>query len=142
PIGKLLAPAFGAEDWERYRLSEEQVEFFRRNGYLKGVRMLSDAQVEMLRGELEQLMNPEHPGRRLFHEYHSNESTDPQRVLFHALGAWRVLPGFHDLLWNPAFFVPASQLLGGPVRFWRSEEHTSELQSQSNLVCRLLLEKK
>src|SRR2546430_9105951 len=28
-----------------------------------------------------------------------------------------------------------------PVRT-RSEEHTSELQSQSNLVCRLLLEKK
>src|SRR2546427_2229103 len=35
---------------------------------------------------------------------------------------------------------------GGPgrqrSRFFRSEEHTSELQSQSNLVCRLLLEKK
>src|SRR2546430_11149353 len=29
----------------------------------------------------------------------------------------------------------------GPERL-RSEEHTSELQSQSNLVCRLLLEKK
>src|SRR2546430_15969699 len=28
------------------------------------------------------------------------------------------------------------------ARFERSEEHTSELQSQSNLVCRLLLEKK
>src|SRR3989475_2415162 len=28
------------------------------------------------------------------------------------------------------------------VRYLRSEEHTSELQSQSNLVCRLLLEKK
>src|SRR2546430_8728078 len=27
-------------------------------------------------------------------------------------------------------------------RLCRSEEHTSELQSQSNLVCRLLLEKK
>src|SRR2546430_4302051 len=27
-------------------------------------------------------------------------------------------------------------------RYGRSEEHTSELQSQSNLVCRLLLEKK
>src|SRR5690606_41357104 len=26
--------------------------------------------------------------------------------------------------------------------FWRSEEHTSELQSRENLVCRLLLEKK
>src|SRR5688572_31928097 len=29
-----------------------------------------------------------------------------------------------------------------PIRADRSEEHTSELQSQSNLVCRLLLEKK
>src|SRR6266853_5321734 len=29
-----------------------------------------------------------------------------------------------------------------PTRYPRSEEHTSELQSQSNLVCRLLLEKK
>src|SRR2546430_11528702 len=36
------------------------------------------------------------------------------------------------------------QGLGMPVdaRAIRSEEHTSELQSQSNLVCRLLLEKK
>src|SRR2546430_13471645 len=30
----------------------------------------------------------------------------------------------------------------GTVELERSEEHTSELQSQSNLVCRLLLEKK
>src|SRR5688572_31561331 len=29
-----------------------------------------------------------------------------------------------------------------PTKLPRSEEHTSELQSQSNLVCRLLLEKK
>src|SRR5688572_31565118 len=31
---------------------------------------------------------------------------------------------------------------GSEWRVRRSEEHTSELQSQSNLVCRLLLEKK
>jgi ectoine hydroxylase-related dioxygenase (phytanoyl-CoA dioxygenase family) len=42
-------------------------------------------------------------------------------VLFHALGAWRIAPGFHDLLWNPAFTVPASQLLDGPVRFWHDQ---------------------
>src|SRR5436309_7608997 len=30
----------------------------------------------------------------------------------------------------------------GPNGFLRSEEHTSELQSRENLVCRLLLEKK
>src|SRR5688572_31631195 len=34
------------------------------------------------------------------------------------------------------------QPLVGRGRLRRSEEHTSELQSQSNLVCRLLLEKK
>src|SRR2546426_4895864 len=28
------------------------------------------------------------------------------------------------------------------IEVWRSEEHTSELQSPCNLVCRLLLEKK
>src|SRR2546430_12175044 len=33
-------------------------------------------------------------------------------------------------------------LSGGRSKLSRSEEHTSELQSQSNLVCRLLLEKK
>src|SRR2546430_10365436 len=40
--------------------------------------------------------------------------------------------------------VGADEALGHRVRCGvpRSEEHTSELQSQSNLVCRLLLEKK
>src|SRR5688572_32672953 len=43
-----------------------------------------------------------------------------------------------------AVLVPCfneAQTIAGVVRD-RSEEHTSELQSQSNLVCRLLLEKK
>src|SRR2546427_4007190 len=42
---------------------------------------------------------------------------------------------------SPAAYRAAQlDLLAGDVK--RSEEHTSELQSQSNLVCRLLLEKK
>src|SRR5437588_5263978 len=36
----------------------------------------------------------------------------------------------------------AAALQGGPRSLSRSEEHTSELQSHSDLVCRLLLEKK
>src|SRR5688572_31563480 len=42
--------------------------------------------------------------------------------------------------------VSVRRTLSGSARLFaavrRSEEHTSELQSQSNLVCRLLLEKK
>src|SRR5258706_11189424 len=43
-----------------------------------------------------------------------------------------------------AYGFPGQRLLGdGPrVGLLRSEEHTSELQSLTNLVCRLLLEKK
>src|SRR5256885_11145815 len=37
---------------------------------------------------------------------------------------------------------PASRQRGPPSPSARSEEHTSELQSPCNLVCRLLLEKK
>src|SRR2546430_7413684 len=37
---------------------------------------------------------------------------------------------------------PHHGAVGRPQCYQRSEEHTSELQSQSNLVCRLLLEKK
>src|SRR5688572_32233875 len=48
---------------------------------------------------------------------------------------------------HPAQFDPGTWMVGrhcGIVHppTIRSEEHTSELQSQSNLVCRLLLEKK
>src|SRR2546430_4593856 len=39
-------------------------------------------------------------------------------------------------------YLLIEQLGSGGMAVVRSEEHTSELQSQSNLVCRLLLEKK
>src|SRR2546426_12766698 len=38
--------------------------------------------------------------------------------------------------------LPQVQVPGRPGEAHRSEEHTSELQSPCNLVCRLLLEKK
>src|SRR2546427_1676676 len=42
---------------------------------------------------------------------------------------------------NSSVWPPACAPAGRPTKS-RSEEHTSELQSQSNIVCRLLLEKK
>src|SRR5688572_32456119 len=39
-------------------------------------------------------------------------------------------------------WLGANTPVAASLRVGRSEEHTSELQSQSNLVCRLLLEKK
>jgi ectoine hydroxylase-related dioxygenase (phytanoyl-CoA dioxygenase family) len=119
--GPLFQPPGARADWDRYRLSDAQVAHFHERGYVAGVRVLTEQQVEGLRSELEALFDPEHPGAQLWYEFHSNESKDPARVLFHALGAWRIAPGFHDVLWNPACTVPASQLLGGAVRFWHDQ---------------------
>jgi ectoine hydroxylase-related dioxygenase (phytanoyl-CoA dioxygenase family) len=121
PVGNLFKQPTTESDWNRYALTSAQIDFYKTNGYLTGIRMLDDDQVQALRAELAALMDPAHPGHHLFYEYHSNESADPEKILFHALGAWRVAPGFHDLLWNPAFVVPASQLLGASVRFWHDQ---------------------
>jgi len=110
------------EEWEQYKLSEDQVAFFNENGYLANVKMLDEKQIEFLKEEVEELADVHHPGHDLFYEFHSNESNDPSTILFHALGAWRITPGFHDVLWNPRFLVAASQLLGNvPVRFWHDQ---------------------
>src|SRR5580692_3429298 len=49
---------------------------------------------------------------------------------------------FRSLEAPPTLPLPTPYSAPAPPRCPRSEEHTSELQSQSNLVCRLLLEKK
>src|SRR3989475_3664067 len=57
----------------------------------------------------------------------------------------QLLGGFATLLKGGASFSDAYQdhaITETAPTESRSEEHTSELQSQSNLVCRLLLEKK
>src|SRR2546426_5283160 len=71
-----------------------------------------------------------------------------------SLRTWFVIHFLADVLFAlPLFLAPrwTLSLLGWPAvdkwqreehEKWRSEEHTSELQSPCNLVCRLLLEKK
>src|SRR2546422_7175597 len=65
----------------------------------------------------------------------------PYTTLFRSLlglgagdGAWRLF----DLGW----LALGGALIAALAAPWRSEEHTSELQSRLHLVCRLLLEKK
>src|SRR5688572_32337317 len=83
----------------------------------------------------------------------------PRSTLFPYTTLFRSLPKFYEAIVNgKGELINGSRLVygmePGAMRFLnmlgnkffagvlRSEEHTSELQSQSNLVCRLLLEKK
>lgn len=109
-------------EWEQYRLSKEQIEFYNEYGYVANIKLIDEQQIEKLNEELAEIGDPAHPANSLFYQFASNESADPNEVLFHALGAWRITNGFHDILWNPAFVMAASQLLGDqPVRFWHDQ---------------------
>src|SRR2546427_2279096 len=84
----------------------------------------------------------------------------PRSTLFPYTTLFRSTPIFYlaDTAWNGALLSTSSEWdqytrerarqkftevdSKAPFHAVRSEEHTSELQSQSNLVCRLLLEKK
>ncbi len=121
PMTQLFPRADTPAERKRFQLTPEQVRFFHENGYLAGLPILDHAQVEHLRAELAEVADPAHPQHHLFYEFHSNESPDPGQVLFHALGAWRIAPGLHDILWHPAFTMPATQLLDGPVRLWHDQ---------------------
>src|SRR5438093_5198364 len=67
----------------------------------------------------------------------------PYTTLFRSIRLLELvaLGAAHGLARNPRFAFGDEGGLA-PVRVARSEEHTSELQSLTNLVCRLLLEKK
>src|SRR2546430_7105446 len=62
----------------------------------------------------------------------------PYTTLFRSAVSWAAQTALRDIIGRTAL----TDLLRGREKIERSEEHTSELQSQSNLVCRLLLEKK
>lgn len=121
-VGDLFPDMTPQEAWDAYSLSREQLSFYEENGYLSDIKLLDQDQIDVLKEELEALRDPAHPAHDLFYEFHSNESPDPSKVLFHSLGHWRISPGFHDVLWNPRFVVAASQLLGvRAVRFWHDQ---------------------
>lgn len=120
-LTSLFPAPTSADEWQSYALSDEQLRHFQDHGFVSGVRLLNDEQVDALRIELAEMADPNHVGREFFYEHHSNESTDANTTLFHALGAWRVRPAFHDLIWNPAFVVPAYQLLNSAFRFFHDQ---------------------
>src|SRR5690606_41550782 len=87
------------------------------------------------------------PYTTLFRSHHAGlEAVARPLAAFHVLAGAEVgqlLAGHeHELLLVAQLASQFRHLLHQPAEIARSEEHTSELQSRENLVCRLLLEKK
>ncbi|CAF0730170.1 unnamed protein product [Rotaria sordida] len=153
PIGDLFGDLpVNPDDYSRCLLSEDQISFYKANGYLTQVRVLTDEQCNRLLDEYKKFLlwndnnnntntnqnlygkNDSHrldfPEKNLLYEYHSNQSNDPNNVVTHMLGHWRISPLFHDLIFMPTITVPVSQLLAAfhpskqlfvPVQFWHDQ---------------------
>lgn len=121
PIANIFVQPKTAKEWEQYMLTEEQIASFKKDGFVKGIKILTEEQVDLLNSELVKLQSVNEKDKKLFYHYESNESEDPSKVLFHAIGAWRLTPGFHDLLWAPAFRMAAYQLLGQSFRIFHDQ---------------------
>ncbi|NML40376.1 phytanoyl-CoA dioxygenase family protein [Chitinophaga sp. G-6-1-13] len=121
PVSDLFQQPSTAAEWEQYMLTEEQIKSFCENGFISGIRILSEEQVDVLNTELVTLQAAGPEKKKLFYHYESNESEDPDKVLFHAIGGWRVTPGFHDLIWSPAYRMAAYQLLGCSFRLFHDQ---------------------
>ncbi len=121
PVSELFQQPASPDAWEPFILSRDQIDHFKEHGYLSGIRILSEAQIDALTKELAEISQPDHPGNGLYYEFHNNEAVDPSKVLFHALGAWRIGRAFHDILWAPAFRMAAYQLLGRRFRLFHDQ---------------------
>jgi len=120
PVTALFPPPGG--DRTRWALSEEQVAFFERNGFVKGGPVLDERQMEALREGLEAIRRNENPRTGELYEVDEDYRREPDTNVFHILGAWLIDDGFHDVLWHPAITRKAAQLLGVErLRFWHDQ---------------------
>src|SRR5699024_12221894 len=72
--------------------------------------------------------------------YHQRYDYPPETILSHTF--WEQNPQEFYRFYRDKMIVRGAKPNAAHLRLARSEEHTSELQSRFDLVCRLLLEKK
>src|SRR5260370_25965568 len=89
--------------------------------------------------------SPLFPSTTLFRSEIVCDDTNLRRLAGRASGELTAAQGRTDAIYGDIWFkVPRGTMVSSPLArpASRSEEHTSELQSHLNLVCRLLLEQK
>lgn len=100
-------------------LNEEQIAFFRENGYLNYGRVLTDEQLESLRAALDRVQRGESPASP---DANRNMTGDPNNVVTQIVNIWEAEPAFHEHLFNETIVPMVAQLMGtDTVRVWHDQ---------------------
>jgi phytanoyl-CoA hydroxylase len=102
--------------------SRDEVEFYRRNGYLAGPRVLSDEEIDVLKRRIDDILN----GRVPFPEHLLGETTQKSRAKgqlpsVKVVNLFRHDEVFRKVLENPLIGSLARDLMEPPVRLWEDQ---------------------
>ncbi|KAL3885171.1 hypothetical protein ACJMK2_025266 [Sinanodonta woodiana] len=124
----LFHPITNGKDWAKFKLTDEQIEQYWKDGYLLNIPVLTHEQCDRINEDVKRLMDDSvrHPGIYMLYKYQVKKSGDSSSVFLHCQGQWRLTKLFHDLVFHPQFLVPASQLINSDqkmkkIRFWHDQ---------------------
>jgi ectoine hydroxylase-related dioxygenase (phytanoyl-CoA dioxygenase family) len=100
-------------------LTDAQIAFFRENGFVKGGRVLADAQVEALRAALAAVMAGQAAAQP---ERISNMLRSEERTVVQVVNIWAADERFRAHIYSPAICEMVAQLIGTDVlRVWHDQ---------------------
>jgi ectoine hydroxylase-related dioxygenase (phytanoyl-CoA dioxygenase family) len=115
-------------------LTQEQVDCFHRDGYLRFTRVISDEQIERLRGELDRVIAEElereddgglPPEFRYGHDRKGqapDASGRQPRAIHQYVNIWKVVPAFREVIHNPRITAAVRDLMGVErIRLWHDQ---------------------
>lgn len=104
------------------RLSQETVDGFHRDGFVPRLPLLEADEVPRVRAAVEEIrLNLDSYSDQLY-EVEQAYTQDPDEMVCHFLGAWRLQEAIRELVFDPRVTEPLAQLLGvDRLRFWHDQ---------------------
>ena len=103
-------------------LTQEQVDRFRAEGFLKGSRVLDDSQVEQLRDELARVIRDQHGTDLPQPVLLRNLAGDPDHPVWQVVNIWEASQPFRDLVHHPTIAQEVAQLTDArEMRLWHDQ---------------------
>jgi ectoine hydroxylase-related dioxygenase (phytanoyl-CoA dioxygenase family) len=106
----------------RKMLTQEQIDFFDRNGYLKVGRVLDDAQVEVLRERLDDVMAGRSAGQPELLRNLAGGGLDTDAVVVQIVNIWSADDQYRALMFHPAITEMTAELTrSDTLRVWHDQ---------------------